>query len=232
MDLTDTISLVLPTFSFGTLAVPATAGCGSTTFTATGTNSGTATATLTLQVTSAILVAEAECVVAVMSGVTTGPAPQAQNIAVRTSAVMLTQANDIAAIAIASSTATVYPVPVFEQNLLTILNPITGAPSSISYSVTLNVPFAVADTLKLVLPGFTFGTISVPSLSGCGTTTFAVTNMDSGLPSATLTLTGATATLVAHQSCKITIASGVTTSTVAQAVDLASRTVEVSLSCC
>merc|ERR1711924_343492 len=118
----------------------------------------------------------------------------------------------------------------FEHSLLTIENMVTSAPTSVSYSFALNVPLVVTDTLTLVLPSMAFGVLASPAPSGCGATNFTVSGAGSGTSTASLTLTAGGGTLIAHQHCKVTIATGVTTSATAQAADVSSRTVSASLS--
>jgi hypothetical protein len=64
---------------------------------------------------------------------------------------------------------------------------------------------------------------------GCGSTTFTAAASNSGTSTATLILTAATATLSAGHKCTVTVATGITTSPLSQATDLAARTVAVGL---
>jgi hypothetical protein len=160
----DTIAIVLPTFTLATpLANPTTSGCGSTTFTAAATNSSTAAATVTLTAATATLTAGTQCTVTISTGVKASAAAQAANLATRTVAVTLAGATNIAPTAIASSTAVIYPTPAIFSSKLTITNPVTSAPTSISFMVSLNEPLAVADTIAIVLPTFTLATLETPT---------------------------------------------------------------------
>jgi hypothetical protein len=115
---------------------------------------------------------------------------------------------------------------------LVIPNPVTQAPSSITYTFALNSPLETGtpdDTIALLLPTFQFGTLATVVESGCGTTTFTVAKADSGTSTATLTLTAESAILPAYTVCSLSIATGVTTSTNAQDADWSGRTAAVTL---
>ena len=113
---------------------------------------------------------------------------------------------------------------------LTLSNPAADTDSSLSYTFELTAPLEVDDIIVLVLPMFSFGVTSTPTMSGCGGATFGVVASGSGTSTATLTFTSEHSTLDAGTQCTMTVSSGVTTSAVAQSSNLATRTVAVTLS--
>ena len=81
----------------------------------------------------------------------------------------------------------------------------------------LNTGLSVDDTVVLVLPMFTLGTLGSITTHGCGTTTFIVAKANSGTSTAALTLTAKTTVMTANTKCVATLGSGVSAPAVAQA---------------
>jgi hypothetical protein len=163
--------------------------------------------------------------VTVGSGVTTSAKAQTANLNTRTVAVVLASATDVSVTAIAASTE-VADVAGFVYSGVEIANPVTEAPSSITYKFALNIPLKLTDSISLLLPKFTFGTLSAPATT-CASTSFTATSQNSGTATATITLNAQTNVLEPYQDCVITIATGITTGNVAQAVDFVTATANV-----
>ena len=104
----DTIVLVLPTWTLSGTAAPTQTGCGgSSTFTAAVASSGQADAAVTFTVATATLPAATMCTITTDAAMTTvAAAAQAANLATRTIAATIAAAEDVSATAIPTSTAT------------------------------------------------------------------------------------------------------------------------------
>ncbi len=99
--------------------------------------------------------------------------------------------------------------------MLTIGNAVTDGVTSISFMFAVNT--------------FTLAGIAGVSVSGCGTTTFTTGVAASATATAKLTLPAATATLDAYEQCTVSVATGVTASSVTQAAGLTTRAAAVTL---
>jgi len=111
-------------------------------------------------------------------------------------------------------------------------NPVTAAPSEVTYTFKSNAPIDIGDTFTLIIPNFDipYGVgLSAPTFSGCGSTTFTVTPSNQGTSTFTLLFMSAIAQYPAQSTCAITIATGLRTSEATQVVNWSSRTVAVSL---
>jgi len=221
----DTITFVLPYFLLKLeLMSPTSCNSGTTTFTASTLNSGLSTAEVTLTASGTTLAKSSVCNVTIAEGVTTSSVAKPAEDA--TLKFTLANAEDIPPSVISAGT---WLTNDLTRNILTLLNPVTTAPSTVTYDFIMNTHMLVGDMISIVLPDFALSSPGTPSTTGCGTTTFTTAGINSGTPTATLQLTAAQASLTALTSCVITITSGITTSGSAQAVNLAARTVEVTL---
>jgi len=224
----DSITIVLPGFTFNTLSSPNYSGCGSTSFTTSTANSGTATAAITLIAATTQLVAVTQCTIQIMTGVVTSAATQVENYSGRTVAATIGAHEDISPTPLLTSTAVVAPA-LIRHSTLYVSRPHIQEATSIAFTFTCNSHIYVNDVISLVLPTWTWGTLPSTTTQGCGTTTFAASSSGSTTATATLSLTATTATLEAHVQCTITVASGITTSGLPQAENDEIRTVGVTL---
>jgi len=209
MEINDTVVLFLPEFSSGSLATPTTTGCGTTSFEVTG---GAPALTLTLTAKNLALAAGTSCTVDIASGVTTSAKAQDANLNTRTYAVTLASSDNIVATAISSSPRL---PPRMLLSSLVVGNPVTTAPSSITFVFKLNVDMGIGDKARFIIPFFAWpappGTLGALVLSGCSSTTFTTTPDDGGDAGAKVTFQVADATLAAVSTCSITIPTGATT---------------------
>ena len=113
------------------------------------------------------------------------------------------------------------------QSSLTFGNPVTAAPSSVSFAFTLDKTVQASDTITIKLPGFAVGTVPNPTTTGCGSTAFTMTSASMDGNVAQLVIS-ADVSLSNDTQCTI-IATGLTTSSFPQDANLVSRTVAFSL---
>ena len=102
----------------------------------------------------------------IATGVTTSSSTQVVNYSGRTAAVTFLDGDvtDISAVKITTSTVTV--MPALSTSLLTISDPYPHWESSIAYTFELNTALELTtDTIALVLPTFTMGTLSAATTS-------------------------------------------------------------------
>ena len=153
------------------------------------------------------------CVIQVSSGVTTSSVAQDKDLATRTSSFTFAGASAITGEPIPLSSD--LKTPTFTTSQLSLARPWTGDRSSLSLAFALNANMAIADTIQIGLPFFTYGNLVVSGNVGCGSTTFAATGALSGTAQSFITLTVASSSLPAAAMgafCKVSIASGVTNS--------------------
>jgi len=221
----DAITIELPSMTLGSLATPATGGCGTTTFIASATGT-----TLTLTPKTDNLAANTACAITIATGVTTAAAAQAQDLSSRTAAVTLAGGNNIGATTIIKSPAV--PVALFTGSSLKIgtgTNAPIATEQPVAFTFTTQVPLAINDVIAIALPDFTLGTIVIGSYSaGCGTTTFTGAGSGSGA-GVILSLTVKVATLSQASSCTVTIDTGVTSPATSTVANLNTRTVAATI---
>ena len=232
LETVDIIDMVLPQFGIISNATvnasTVVTGCN-VTFSTLGYESGTATARLQLTATTGGIPQGSICTVTIGSGLVSSPIAQPANLDSRGVKFTLANAEDVPLVSISNSS--LLHTDVFSSSL-SLLNPVTSAPTSITFVFALNTHLSASDVISIVLPDFTITNPS-PSVSvtaGCGNTTFTAAGSGSGTATAMLELTAATATLPALTACTVSIPTGITTASSIQDKNLTTRTMSVSLS--